>query len=101
MSLRAREIDRAWNKVGLEIHEGARHTKAVLRIRGKVYLRTMRSRGGGPLKGLQPALIRQQMKLSEDQFAGLLGCPLDRDGYLRILANLGLVPPEAVKDGPP
>ena len=99
MSLHAREIDRAWNKVGLEIHEGARHTKAVLRIRGKVYLRTMRSRGSGPLKGRQPALIRQQMKLSEDQFAGLLECPLDRAGYLRILAELGVVPPAAIKNG--
>jgi hypothetical protein len=83
----------------MELRERSKHKIAELRIDGKLYLRAMRSRGSGPLKGNQPAFIRQQMRLNKEQFAALVACPLTRGDYLRILADLGLLPPEVLKQG--
>lgn len=56
---------------------------------GKVITRTRRSHGSGEL----PAhLIRQQLKLSEDEIAGIIGCSLDRDDYVGILKKKRILP---------
>jgi hypothetical protein len=38
-----------------------------------------------------PHLIRQQMKLNEEQFQDLVDCPLSREDYLQILREKGLL----------
>ncbi len=64
---------------------------AILRVNGKLILRTRRSFGSGKLNGNIPHLIRQQMKLNEDQFNDLIDCPLDREGYIEILKSKGII----------
>ena len=98
MSIRASELDHAWHKVGLQTRQGRRHIIAQLRLGGKLYLTTMRSRGSGALRGQLPDLIRQQMRLDKQQFADLLNCPLKRDGFLQILADRGVVPPDVLEN---
>jgi hypothetical protein len=58
---------------------------------GTLILTTKRSHGSGKLDGNVPHMIRQQMKLNEEQFKELIACPLKRDGYIAILRNKGLI----------
>jgi len=90
LSLKAKDIDRAWNKLGMEIkNTGDLHAKFY--EGGKLVLTTMRSFGSGNLDGNIPHKIRQQMKLNEDQFSRLIACPLKRPEYVDILRKKGLV----------
>ena len=90
MSLKVKDIDRAWNKLGMEIkNTGDRHARFY--EGGKLVLTTMRSFGSGNLDGNIPHKIRQQMKLNEDQFSRLIDCPLKRPEYVDILRKKGLV----------
>jgi len=91
MSLTARELDRAWDKLGMEIRE-SKHRNALLRVDGKLVLRTARSHGTRMLDGKIPNEIRKQMRLNKQQFEDLIACPLGRDGYLKILEQQGLIP---------
>jgi hypothetical protein len=55
---------------------------------GKTITRTKRSHGRGDL----PAhLIRQQLKVNEQQFSGLIDCSLSRDNYIDILRERRLI----------
>jgi hypothetical protein len=85
MSLSADVLDRAWAKVGMSVEDKKRDRFAYLRVGGKLILFTRRSYGRGKLSDHLADLIRQQMKLNEDQFGELLACPLKEDGYLAIL----------------
>ena len=84
MSISGKDVDRAWEKLGMEIKDtNDRH--ALFRVDGKLILRTKRSFGSGKIDGNIPHFIRQQMKLDNEQFAELLACPLDRPRYIEIL----------------
>lgn len=90
MSLNAKEVDRAWEKVGMECkNTGDRH--AWFNYGGKKIIRTKKSFGSGKLEGNIPYLIRQQMKLNEQQFDDLINCPLTRDSYIEILKTKGFI----------
>jgi len=91
MSLHSREIDAAWKKIGMEVRDG-RDIHARLYVDDVLILTTRRSKGSGPIGGNIPHLIRQQMRLNQDQFHDLIGCPLDREEYIAILRSKGLVP---------
>jgi len=56
---------------------------------GKVIARTRRSHGKG--FDLPKNLIRQQLKLNEEQFAGILSCSLRLADYIEILRTKGLL----------
>lgn len=56
---------------------------------GKVITKTKRSHGSGELPG---HLIRQQLKLSETELAGVIDCSLERTHYVQILTERGLIP---------
>lgn len=86
MSLKPKEIDRAWEKLGMVI-EDKRDRWAKLYVAGEMKIMTRRSMGSGKLDGKIPYFIRQQMKLDEDQFARLIGCPLKLPEYLQILKD--------------
>ena len=90
MSLHTRELDTAWNKLGMEIQHG-RHVIAKLKVDGKLILTTGRSHGAGNLDGNIPHKIRGQMKLTKSQFDDAIACPLTRVGYLDILRSQGLI----------
>lgn len=61
---------------------------------GKVITRTKRSHGN---KDLPANLIRQQLKVNEQQFSGLISCVLQLEDYVKILQEKGLIETE----GPP
>jgi hypothetical protein len=56
---------------------------------GKVVTRTKRSHGSKDLPG---HLIRQQLKLNEEQLAGVLSCDLEYEDYVEILKKKGYIP---------
>ena len=90
MSLSTKEVDAAWDKLGMTITEtNDRHAKFY--YKGKLILATKRSFGSGKIEGRVPHLIRQQLKLTEAEFADLIACPLDLDGYIEILRRRGLI----------
>ena len=88
--LKGGEIDRAWEKLGMEIKD-SRDRHARFYEGGKLILWTKRSMGSGKLDGKIPHMIRQQMKLNEEQFARLIQCPLKRPEYVQILKEKGLI----------
>lgn len=91
MSLKGKDIDRAWAKLEMEIRDtGDKH--ATFREGGKVILTTMRSHGSGKLDGIIQHKIRQQLKLNEEQFKRLIDCPLKRPEYVEILKEKNLIP---------
>ena len=90
MSLRERDIDRAWAKLGMEISD-TKDRHALFRVKGKIIIRTKRSFGAGKLDGNIPHFIRQQMKLNDQQFQDLIDCPLDREQYIQVLRDKQLI----------
>ena len=90
MSLHAGELDRAWAKLGMTIKQG-KDVQALFFHEGRLILRTKRSHGSGPITGNIPTLIRQQMKLSPDQFQDLIACPLGLAEYVQILRTKQLI----------
>ena len=55
---------------------------------GKAVVFTKRSHGN---KEPPENLIRQQLKLNEAQFAGLISCSLNRDEYIEILKSKKII----------
>ena len=89
MPITAREFDRVIRKFGFEIR-GGDHIQARLYVDGKAVVRTKRSRkASGDLP--QYNRIRQQFYLTEQQLRDAIACPLDRDGYLEILRERGII----------
>jgi hypothetical protein len=58
---------------------------------GKIITRTKRSHGN---KDLPANLIRQQLKVNEQQFSGLISCVLQLEDYVKILQEKGLIETE-------
>jgi hypothetical protein len=86
----------------MKVHEFHRlETKLHLRTRdsgdrlawfeygGKKITRTRRSHGS---KDLPSHLIRQQLKLNEQELSGVISCEVEYDDYVQILKKKGLLP---------
>jgi len=72
-------------KLEMKTREG-RDTLAFFYYNGqktKVFTRVSHTRGD--LKGKISSLIRQQLYVDEGQFRDLINCPLQRNGYVKIL----------------
>lgn len=89
MPLKPHQFDTLINKLGLTTREGSNHRLAWFEHGGKVITRTRCSRGSGELPHSHS--IRQQLKLNEDQLSGIIGCSIERDGYVEILRGKGLI----------
>ena len=85
----AREFDKVINKFGFETRETS-HVHAMLRVDGKVVVKTRRSRQTGDLRASNA--IRQQLHLNDLQLTDAIRCPLGQEGYLAILAQKGILP---------
>lgn len=90
MSISARDIDRIYGKLEMEIRE-THHRWAFFVHEGEVITKTRRSLGRGKLKGIVPDLIRQQLKLNDEQFNELLKSKFKREGYIDILRDKGIL----------
>ncbi len=58
---------------------------------GRIIVRTKRSHGN---KELPAHLIRQQLKVNEEQFSGLINCSVTKSDYVEILTKKGLIIPK-------
>ena len=83
-----REFNIIENKLGLHTRD-AKHHYAWFVYNGVTVARTMRSHGNN--KFLPEHSIRKQLHLTSEQFAELISCSLKLDGYIKILADKGLV----------
>ena len=77
--LSSRDFDTIARKLEMEVRDGD-HRFALLRHDGRVVVRTKRSHGNKP----QPThLIRNQLKVDEEQLQGLVQCWLTKPAYIR------------------
>ena len=89
MSIKNRDLDRVFEKLQMEIRESGDRL-AWLVVDGRRILSTKRSRGSKDMSGIAH-LVRQQLKVNEDVFRGLIQCPVSRDDYIEILRGKGLL----------
>jgi hypothetical protein len=80
-------VCKAGNKLNLKTRNSGDRL-AWFEYEGKVIVRTKRSHGN---KDLPVHLIRQQLKVNEQEFAGLLSCALTLEDYVRILKAKALI----------
>lgn len=88
MTIKAHEFDGLVRKLGL-VTRNAGDLLAWFEYEGKIITRTRCSKVAGDLP-MQHS-IRQQLKLTEGQLRALIGCRTDREGYVQILRNKGLI----------
>jgi hypothetical protein len=86
--MKVHEFETLVQKLGL-VTRDSRDRLAWFEHQGKIVTRTKRSHGRGDLPG---HLIRQQLKLNEEELGGILNCTLYRGDYLEILTRKGMLP---------
>jgi hypothetical protein len=85
--MKVREFETLVRKLGLQVRNSGDRL-AWFEHNGKVITRTKRSHGSSD----PPAhLIRQQLKLNEQQFAAMIGCSIGINDYVDILKGKGLI----------
>ena len=85
--MKVHEFDRLETKLRLKTRNSGDRL-AWFEYDGKIIVRTKRSHGN---KDLPESLIRQQLKVNEKQFSGLLSCTVSLDEYVQILKDQGLI----------
>ena len=88
MTIKAHEFDRIIFKFKFKIRDSG-DLLAWFEYKGKLILKTKRSKGSGELP-MQHS-IRQQMKLSEKQLRDAIRCTINRQDYIKILREKGLL----------
>lgn len=88
MTLKAHEFDRIAKKLELKTRNTG-HRVAWFYYGGKAILRTKRSHGRGDLPAAH--MIRQQLKVNEQQFRGLIDCSVKLEDYIAILKEKRLI----------
>jgi hypothetical protein len=86
--MKVHDFEKIVNKRGLETRNSYDRL-AWLVHNGKTVVRTRRSFGNG--KYLPADKIRQQLKVNETQFAGLISCHVSKEEYLQILSAKGII----------
>jgi len=94
--MKVHEFTKLENKLGLQTRNSGDRL-AWLEYEGIVVVRTKRSQGN---KDLPEHLIRQQLKVNETQFSGLISCSVSKTDYIEILKGKGLIPAPAVSRPP-
>lgn len=88
MTIKAHEFDRIISKFEFKTRDSG-DLLAWFEYDGKVIARTRRSKASGELP-MQHS-IRQQMKLSETQLKDAISCTINRQDYVEILREKGLL----------
>jgi len=89
MTIKAREFDVLVDKLGFETRN-SKDKLAWLIHEGRIVVRTRRSQMKGGDVPLQH-VIRQQMKLNEDQLRAALQCTFTRENYIQLLKSKRLI----------
>lgn len=88
MTIKAHEFDRIIAKFKFKTRDSG-DLLAWFEYKGKIILKTRRSKGSGELP-MQHS-IRQQMKLDENQLREAIKCTINRQDYIEILREKGLL----------
>lgn len=88
MTIKAHEFDLIISKFRFKIRDSG-DLLAWFEYKGRVIIRTRRSKGSGELP-MQHS-IRQQMKLNEEQLREAIRCTINRQDYIKILREKGLL----------
>lgn len=88
MQLKVKQVERIYEKLGMEITK-THHKLAFFAYNGKIVIKTRLSNGSGDAKAADK--IRQDFRLNEKDFCDLRDCPLDKDGYVNILKQKGII----------
>ncbi len=86
--MNAREFDKVVNKLGMETRDSSHH-HAWLVYEDVTVIRTKRSHGHN--KFVPEHLIRKQLCVSQEQFAGLQSCTISKEDYINILTKKGII----------
>lgn len=86
--MKVHEFERLVSKLRLKVRD-SRDRLAWFEYEGRVITRTKRSHGRG--FDLPADLIRQQLKVSGSEMAGLIQCSLSYDDYVEILRRKKLI----------
>ena len=86
--MKVHEFDRVVNKLGMETSD-SKHHHAWLVHNGITVVRTKRSHGNN--KFIPEHLIRKQLHVNPDQFAGLHSCTVSKDDYIEILIEKRII----------
>lgn len=82
------EIGKLFDKLGLKVRSTG-HRYGWLMVNDQKVLRVHYSHGKGDLPEKVKHKIRSQLKLSNEGFKDLVGCPMSYDEYLVILKKKG------------
>lgn len=88
--MKVHEFEKIVNKLGLKVRNSGDRL-AWFEYNGQTVVRTKRSQGNKEQPG---NLIRQQLKLSEKQLAGLIRCDVSLEDYIQILKNKKIIAAE-------
>lgn len=91
MDAKAREIDKIIRKLDMETRS-TNDMHAWFVHEGVTVVRTKRSFGQG--KYVPADKIRCQLKVNEDQFAGLIDCHFSKQDYIELLTKKGIITPK-------
>ena len=91
--MKVHDFDKLESKLRLKTRD-AGDRLAWFEYGGKTITRTKRSHGN---KEPPAHLIRQQLKLNDQQFRGIITCTLYREDYVRILVKKGLIESRELK----
>jgi len=86
--MKVRDFDTIVNKLGMETRD-SKHRHAWLVHEGATVVRTKRSHGNR--KFIPEDLIRNQLHVDQEQFAGLNSCKISKDDYIKILTEKGII----------
>ena len=86
--MKVHEFEKIVTKLGMETRNSSDRL-AWLVHNGVTVVRTRRSHGNS--KYIPEHLIRQQLKVNESQFSGLISCSVSKDDYIRILTEKGVI----------
>lgn len=100
MDAKAREIDKIIRKLGMQTRNTS-DLHAWLEYDGVPVVKTRRSFGNS--KYVPADKIRCQLKVNEQQFAGLISCDVSKEDYIKILIEKRIIIPkkEPIPEGNP
>jgi len=89
MTIKAKDFDTLINKLGFETRD-SRDRLAWFVYNDRIIVRTKRSYKKGRDLPFQH-VIRQQLKLNEQQLKGVIRCTFTRNDYIALLKSKGLI----------
>ena len=90
MQVKKTDIQKLFKKLNLEVRS-TKHRYGWLVVDGKKILRVHYSHGKGDVVGKISDKIRNQLRLTQDDFSNLINCPLSAEQYTEILRDKGLI----------